>query len=88
MKISKNRIKENESILQANVSLIEGSSFISNKQDHSLDSMDKMIIGVTGEDEKESVANESKDSATLDIDFTALHKEYEFLIGKNRLLGE
>lgn len=48
------RIKENESILQANVSLIEGSSFTSNKHDHSMDSMDKMIIGVTGTDERYS----------------------------------
>lgn len=70
MRPTKNRIKENESILQANVSLIEGSSFISNKHDHSLDSMDKMIIGV-GADEKESEKDDSKISGgPFDIDFT------------------
>lgn len=48
---TKSKIQENVSILQANVSAIEGSSFLSNKQDGSMDSMDKIIIGV-GLDEK------------------------------------
>lgn len=81
------RFKGNDSILQANVSVIEGSSFISNKHDHSMDSMDKMIIGVTGEDERESEEN-SKYSGGLDVDLTAIHREYEQLIGRSRLLGE
>lgn len=41
-------------LLNPNISLIEGSSFISNRQDGSFDSMDKMIItGVAELDNKE-----------------------------------
>jgi hypothetical protein len=73
------------------VSLIEGSSFLSNKQDGSLDSMDKLIIGVSmgdkeieGEDDRQGISKES----ITDLDFNEIHKHYERLIGRKELLGE
>ena len=52
-----------------------------------MDSMDKMIIGATGADEKDS-EDDSKFSGGNDVDFTAIHKEYEQLIGRNKMLEE
>lgn len=58
-----------------------------------MDSMDKMIIGVTamGIDEKqfqeesqEGKQTKSKGSkGSVDLDFTEIHKQYEKLIGRN-----
>lgn len=68
-----------------------------------MDSMDKMIIGVSamgigekqfqedleeGEERDDRYDREEKSKGSgIDFDFNQIHKQYERLIGRNQLLG-